>query len=325
MKKTLVITLLCLLVAGGLGACAAFSPPTQTPAPTETPTPTETPAPTETPVADGLVPAEEPAAGSLRLELQKSLTETAENGAFAIFGESFDGVLVCPEGCRFWEQDGKLHFEPEDYFARIMISGLRKDAPDAPRRLEDMLDTEKWRATADSTVVGDGRRAFCMRHLKYDTYRYWLVWETETHYVMLYGACFDYHIDDLCALMDTVAASFRSTEEFVRADCAPDDLLLTLDGATLRYDGVSLEGSGEMLMLTLCFCMENPGDREKKLIAEGDCAPGSEKFVLPTDASGLWSVRVPLIVEGKRQQTLSLALRSADGEGESLPVAIEWK
>ena len=65
---------------------------------------------------------------------------------------------------------------------RMFVSSVFRDAESAPDELLDLLETGKYGTYADEGTAGSGWRALRALHLKYDTWRDWIAWETPERY-----------------------------------------------------------------------------------------------------------------------------------------------
>ena len=281
MKKShLLPLLLCLLLC--LSACGEASP-APAPAPAESaaeeapsgelaPTPTPS-VPEELTVCYSLPAADDAAAGLL----------ACFSGA-----EELDCSFLYPDDCEQWVEDGVIRLSPRRYFARVFLSSVRRDSEDAPDSLLGLLDTAKWNSTANETTVGGRYDALRMSNWKYDTYRRWIVWATETRYYTLYASCFDRYADNANAILDTIAASFTGGEDLVSASAERGELLRQRDGLSLFFEGASLAPNEGGYALRVELRAANAASLPATLAA------GENACTVDPGESALWPLRLPL-------------------------------
>lgn len=201
-------------------------------------------------------PAEEtplPVPDALELSCSLPRAEDAAYDCLSYFSgaEELDCAFCYPEHCELWVEDGVIRLSPRTYFARVFLSSIRKDSEDAPDGLLGLLDTAKWGSTANETTVGGRYDALRMSNWKYDTYRRWIVWETDERYYTLYASCFDRYEDNTNAILDAIASSFLASADCVSANVERGGLLRSCAGLSLYYDGAALETDGDGAILRL--------------------------------------------------------------------------
>ena len=187
--RRLCALLLCALLLSGCGA----APLSQSPAPAVESAMPSAPAesPEAAPASDVTVTEDLPDALRFSVSLP-ALPDSPYDLERCFSGaDEHDCAFCYPDFCEQWVEDGVIRLSPRRFFGRIFLSSVRRDAPDAPQTLLSLLDTAKWGASANEMTVGSGHDGLRMSHLKYDTYRRWIVWEAGDRYYTLYAACFD--------------------------------------------------------------------------------------------------------------------------------------
>lgn len=302
--RRLCALLLCALLLSGCGA----APLSQSTAPALESAMPSAPAesPEATPASDVTVTEDLPDALRFSVSLP-ALPDSPYDLERCFSGaDEHDCAFCYPDFCEQWVEDGVIRLSPRRFFGRIFLSSVRRDAPDAPQTLLSLLDTAKWGASANEMTVGSGHNGLRMSHLKYDTYRRWIVWETGDRYYTLYAACFDRYEDTINAVLDTIVASFLTQEELTGCSCAPGALLRQSRGLSLSYDSASLALTDEGFALRLLLRADSASDSPVVLSA------GSAVCTISPGESALWPLELPL--SGGGETTLSITARSDDAD-----------
>ena len=296
--NALLLCLLLLLSACGQGAAESVPELTPEAAPQSADAVNEESAPAETPV-----PVPEKLALSYKLPEADDSLPRCFSGA-----DEQDCAFSYPDNCDEWVEEGVIRLSPRNYFARVFLSSVEKDGEDAPEDLLALLDTAKWNSTANEMTVGGRYGGLRMSNWKYDTYRRWIVWETDARYYTLYASCFDRYADRTNAILDAIASSFVAGDELVSASAERGALLRYADGVRLCYSDASIGTTEEDApALVLELEAENSGAESVTLMA------ADAILELKSGESALWPITV-LLTEG--ETTLHLDARSG---GESLP------
>lgn len=332
MKRSLCVLLFLCLLATLLSGCAGELPDVPPPPGSESVTPGRD----ESVIGDGgaeSAPVDVPEA----LELGFSLPTADPRGEelayyFSPAGE-FDCGFAYPSFCTVWVEDGAIRFNPGWFFARMFFTNVRRGDANAPGALRDLLEVNKWGTAPEEGTVGTGWTALRALHLKYDTWRDWVAWETPERFYLLYGACFDGREENLGSIFDTIAESFRTGGELL-ARAPESGTLLRRDGSlSLRYDGASLVGGSapcvELRLRaaadgesggTLSVSAYTADERTLPFEAALDVAAGEEQ---------LWTLTLPLAAEDGGAPCSSLGLWVSAQSGGALlfelPVRIELK
>ena len=233
MKRCVSLILILCLVSALLAGCAAELPSLPPLPGRETPDAAEEPAieaAAETPVPT-------PAAVQ-ELSFSVTLPASGQEGEETLWYFSPAGEFDCgfsyPAYCTQWVEKGAVRFDPGWFFARMFFTSVLRDDEGAPSDLVAMLEPGKWGASPGEGTVGSGKwDALRMLHLKYDTWRRWIAWETPERYYLLYGSCFDGREDVPGSVFETIAASFLTNEELIRPVPAYGEALYQTDSLTL--------------------------------------------------------------------------------------------
>ena len=330
MKRILSAILLLCLFAALLSGCAEELPPLPPlPGKEQTPPPEETVVPEPTP---------EPVAVPENLELAFTLPSadwSEEELACYISPESeFDCAFVYPAYCTLWVEKGALRLDPGWFFARMFFSSVRKDAESAPAEMLDMLEPGKWNTVPAEGTAGTGWPALRAMHLKYDTWRDWIAWETPERYYLLYGACFDHYgrEETLDQIFETIADSFRSSAELLRAAPESGTLLRQSGDLSLCYDSSELDGGTECCV-KLRLLAVNDSEAARTLFvnaytADGRSFPYESTLALSAGEKQLWTISIPLAPEegGAPFETIGFWVSAQGQSAEALfelPVRID--
>ena len=324
LKKLLsVLLLICLLAAlPGCAGGAAGSPLPGEPAEEPEVSPEETPEPLTVTGAE------------LDFPLPRMRDGLYDVLPYYAVPEEEDCFFLYPDFCDFRRTEGaEFRLDPVNWFARIFLTVTDRSAPDAPDRLLGLLDPGKWQSAAGRVTVGERYEALRMSVTVYDTYRRWIAWETDSHYYLLYGVCFDRREDDLNAVLQTIADSFWAASDL----CAE----LPEDGMTLAQGGglsvvctkALLRPDWNGLQLELCLDAVNSSDGTLTLSVDGlyagaETLPMSAVCRLGPSEGASWAVNVfvEAAEDGSYPDELSfaIAVRSADASEAypDLPVRI---
>ena len=332
MKRCLSLILILCLFAALLAGCAAELPSLPPLPGKETPAPEEaeeseivqTPAPT---------PAE-PKELALVFALPASGQDGEETAWYFSPAEEFDCAFSYPAYCTQWVEKGAVRFDPGWFFARMFFTSVRKDDEGAPGAMVDMLEPGKWNASPAEGTVGTGWDALRMLHLKYDTWRTWVAWETPERYYLLYGVCFDGMEDIVGEIFTTIADSFHTSADLL-ASAPESGTLLREDGALyLAFEGAELRSGEDGPCAEVRIKAVNRGRETCELFVSSVTADGA--WEVPIDArcalggekSLVWTFCVPFVYgeEAVRCTELSFSLFAREAEsGEvitELPVVI---
>jgi len=326
MKRCLSVILILCLFAPLLAGCAAELPPLP-PLPGK-----ETPA-AETP---GEPVAEEPAPAPVEvkaLDLTVTLPAPDAYGEETVWyfspEEEFDCAFSYPAYCTQWFEKGAVRFDPGWFFARMFFTSVRKDDEGAPEEMVELLEPGKWGATPGEGTVGSGWNALRMLHLKYDTWRTWVAWETPDRYYLLYGSCFDGREEIVGSIFETIAASFLTNGEMLASSPARGETLFDSGALTLGFDGAALRSTQEGLILDLRLSVKNTGEEPcafavSALDADGGAIPFDDRYPVGAHEGGMWYLSLPLTAaEGAlvRELGFSVAAEGVDAPA-PLPVSI---
>ena len=226
-------------------------------------------------------------------------------------------------------EKGAIRLSPSWFFARMFFTGVLRDADSAPDELLDLLETGKWGTYADEGTAGSGWRALRALHLKYDTWRRWIAWETPDRYYLLYGSFFDGREDVPGSVFETIAASFLTNEELIHPVPAYGEALYQTDSLTLSCAGAQIRSGEEGLFFELRLSAGNSGDEPcafsvSALEADGNTIPFDERFSVNGHEGGLWLLTLPLTAEGgdlAEELSFSVMADAADASA-ALPVSI---
>ena len=334
MKRTFcLIVILCLLLSL-LSGCAG-SLPSLPPLPgTETTEPPqESAAAEEETVAATAEPVAVELPEALELSFALPAAESAEDLAYYCSGaDEFDCAFVYPSYCSSWVEKGAIRFNPSWFFARMFFTSVLRGDENAPDELLDLLETGKWGTYAEDGTVGTGWTALRALHLKYDTWRRWVAWETPERFYLLYGSCFDGREEVVVEIFETIAASFRTGEELLASAPGNGTLLRQEDGFLLFFDGAELAG-GSAPCVRLKLRAVNGGPDEAGLAvnayaADGSTFPFEEQLSVPAGEDWTWTLTLPLIPEegGGPFESIGFFVTARGDDGGTLfelPVRIE--
>lgn len=328
MKRCLSLILILCLVSALLAGCASELPPlpplpgredasAASPEPEE---PAETPAPT---------PAE-PKALDLTVTLPASGQGDEETLWFFSPAEEFDCGFSYPAFCTQWVEKGAVRFDPGWFFARMFFTSVLRDDEGAPSDLVTMIEPGKWGASPGEGTVGSGEwYALRMLHLKYDTWRTWIAWETPDRYYQLYGACFDGREEVVGAIFETIAASFLTGEEMLVSTSERGETLAESASLAIGYEGASLRSTEEGVILDLSLSIRNTGEEAYTLSVSAPEADGrtlalADQYPVGGHEGGFWYLSLPLTAEdGTLASELSFSVTTEGGDAPApLPVSI---
>ena len=326
MKRRLSFLIFLCMLASLLAGCAGELPELP-PLPGK-----EAPAATAEPVIEEIVETPAPTPAAVRaLSLDITLPSAAPDGEETVWyfspAEEFDCAFSYPSYCRVWVEKGALRIDPVWCFARMFFTSVRKDAEGAPQVMTELLEPGKWGVSPGEGTVGSGWEALRMLHLKYDTWRRWIAWDTGERYYLLYGSCFDGREDVPGSIFETIAATFLTNGEMIRPEPAWGEALIRSDVVTLVCAGAQIRSGEEGLFLDLNLSVNNTGDDERgfsvaALDADSGQLPFSDRFTADGHGGGLWYLSVPLTAEsGEIVRELSFSVLADDGLT-ALPVSI---
>lgn len=303
MKRILLILLILCLLAAMMSGCAGDLPSLPPLPGKEAP---EEPQESAAPEDDIVIVTEDPVAvdvpDTLELLFELPSAESGEEPAYYFSPEAeFDCAFLYPSYCSVWVEKGSIRLNPGWFFARMFLTSVRCDAENAPDELLDLLETGKWGTYAEEGTVGKGWTALRALHLKYDTWRRWVAWETSERYYLLYGSCFDGREDAVIDIFEMIAASFRTNAELLVS--APDQGTLLREDASisLSFDSAELTG-GDAPCIQLCIRAVNRGDSARELVVPVYTAGGREypfdaRLEVPAQEEWNWTLTLPLIPE----------------------------
>ena len=325
MKRMLSLTLILCLLAALLSGCGTNALPSVPPPPGSESAPDDG-APSDTAAPDT------PAALELSFSLPTADPRGEELAYYFSPAEELDCGFACPSFCTVWVEDGAIRLNPGWFFARMFFTSVRRDAPDAPDALSDLLETDKWGTLPEEGTAGAGHAALRARHLKYDTWREWIAWETPERFYLLYGACFDGREENLASVFETVAESFRTGGELLTAAPESGTLLRQSGALSLYFDGAALVG-GSSPRVELRLRAVNRGESMQSFAipvytADGRDFPLEETLGVLGGEEQPWTLTLPLLDGGSGLPCGSLGFtisaRGADGGSLfELPVRIE--
>ena len=333
MKRILCALLALCLLAALLSGCAGELPPVPPLPGTESPSPAQE----DEDAGDAAVivesdPVEVPEALELGFSLPAADPRGEELAYYFSGAEEFDCAFVYPSYCSSWVEKGAIRFNPSWFFARMFFTSVLRDDENAPDELLDLLETGKWNSYAEEGTVGTGWTALRALHLKYDTWRRWVAWETPERFYLLYGACFDGREEVLDSIFETIAESFRTSGELLVS--APGDGTLLRQSGTLSlfYDGAAL-GGGSSAFVEVRLLAANRGEEACSLevsayAADGRTFPFEAALDLSPGEEQVWTLRLPILPEegGAPFESLGFWVNARTGGGETLfelPVRIE--
>ena len=312
MKKSIAYLLLLALLLPLLCACASPAPAAPAESPEEPIEETPAPSPTPEPVPEAL---------ALGFTLPAAVDEDGDEiGLYYSPREEHNCCFNYPLNCALWEEeDGTIRISPIRWFARIIFTPISRSAEDAPAAMLDLLEPGKWGSVPSEVTVGDGVDALRMSNTKYDTYRRWIVWETEDHFYLLYGVCFDRYEDSLNDILDVVASSFRKADSLSVELPESGTLLRSEDGLRLSYSDASCRIAEEGAELSLTITVENRSDSEAEFIVTGGTElPFEARCAVPANHRLDWSFALPdaaaLAPFGEEGAELTLIARAAGAE-----------
>ena len=341
MKRSISILLLVCLLAALLAGCASDLPSLPPlPGKEEASAPESTPLPEEEPEESEVAVVEEPSApadftDTLDLVFTlPSASYTADDPAWYFSPEDeFDCGFVYPAYCYLWVENGSVRLDPGWFFARMFFSTVRKDAEEAPDELLDLFEPGKWGTVPAEGTAGTGWPAMRALHLKYDTYRRWVAWETPERYYLLYGSCFDGREEVVGSIFSSIAASFRTSAELLSSAPERGTALCRSGGLELLFDGAELRGETPAFCCDLRLCVKNGSEKACELSAPSLTADGRELALgascfVEAGEEAVWTISLPLSEEESEAffsaLSLSVFARSADAESLfEMPVRIE--
>ena len=333
MKRCLPALLILCLLSALLSGCAAELPEIPPPPGRESAAPAQD---------DGLpgdvvvVEEEERVDVPEALELGFALPSADPRGedlAFYFSGkDDFDCAFAYPSYCTVWVENSAIRFNPSWFFARMFFTSVPRGGENAPSELVEMLEVGKWGTFPGEGEAGTGWPALRALHLKYDTWRDWVAWETPERFYLLYGACFDGREEVLDSIFETIAESFRTSGELLVS--APGDGTLLRQSGTLSlfYDGAAL-GGGSSAFVEVRLLAANRGEEACSLevsayAADGRTLPFEAALDLSSGEEQVWTLRLPILPEegGAPFESLGFWVNARTGGGETLfelPVRIE--
>lgn len=313
MKKTIAILLLLSLLLAALCGCASPAP-AQVAEAQEDPS-DETPAPAPTPESV-------PEALELGFTLPAATDEDGDEiGLYYSPQDAYNCSFNYPLSCSLWEEDGTIRVSPDRWFARIILTPVSRRDDMAPASMLDLLEPGKWNSVPSELTVGEGLAALRMSNNKYDTYRRWIVWETEDFFYLLYGVCFDRYEDSLNDILDVIASSFRRGDSLGVEAPESGTLLRSEEGLRLSYSDAGVRIAEEGAQLSLTISVENRSDSEAEFLVTGGTAlPFESRCAVPANHRLDWSFALLDAAEiaafGEAGLELTLYARAA---GEELP------
>ena len=333
MKRILPVLLILCLLAATMSGCAGTLPSLPPlPGKEALDVPQENVAPED----DIVVVTGEPVAvdvpDTLELLFELPVAETDEDPAYYFSPEDeFDCAFVYPSYCSIWVEKGSIRLNPGWFFARMFLTSVPRDSENAPDELLDLLETGKWGTYAEDGTAGTGWTALRALHLKYDTWRRWVAWETPERYYLLYGSCFDGREEVVVDIFEMIASSFRTSAELLFSAPEQGMLLRQEDSLILYFDSTELAG-GDAPYITLCLRAVNRGDAARELAVPAYTADGREfsfdvRLNVPAREERIWSLTLPMTPEdgGTPFETIAFTA-SAFGESSEflfeLPVVI---
>ena len=333
MKHTLsflfILCFLAMLLSGCSGSLPALPPPPESSSANE-------PQESVEPDTDIVVVTEDPVSvktpEELRLVFSLPAAETDEELFFYVSpSETFDAAFVYPSYCSVWVEKGAVRMEPSWFFARMFFTSVLRDSESAPDELLDLLEPGKWGTLPAEGTVGTGWTALRAMHLKYDTWRDWVAWETPDRYYLLYGSCFDGREEVLGSIFETIAESFRKSSELLVSAPENGSLLRQSDTLDLFFEGVQLTG-GSSPCLELRLRAVNRGAYPCELRVPVYAADGLEMsfdatLSVPAGEDWNWTLTLPVTPEAGGTPFLSLSFSLSANAGDEtlfdLPVVIE--
>lgn len=333
MKRILCALLALCLLAALLSGCAGELPPVPPLPGTESPSPAQE----DEDAGDAAVivesdPVEVPEALELGFSLPAADPRGEELAYYFSGAEEFDCAFVYPSYCSVWVEKGAIRFNPGWFFARMFFTSVPRGSENAPEELIDLLEVGKWGTYPEEGEAGTGWTALRALHLKYDTWRDWIAWETPERFFLLYGACFDGREEVLGSIFETVAESFRTNAELLSAAPESGTLLRRSGSLSLFYDGAAL-GGGTSAFVEVRLLAANRGEQACSLTvsaytADGRTLPFEAACELSADEEQLWTLSLPILPEegGAPFESLGLLVNAQDSTGTplfELPVRIE--
>ena len=329
MKRSLCVLLLLCLLAAPLSGCAGEPPSVPPPPGSESGPPEQNGS-----AADAV--QNTPPAVPETLELGFSLPTADPRGEdlayyFSPVGE-FDCGFVYPSYCTVWVENGAIRFNPGWFFARMFFTNVRRDAADAPGALRDLLELNKWGSYPEEGTAGTGWTALRALHLKYDTWRDWVAWETPERFYLLYGACFDGREEILGSIFETIAESFRTGGELLAAAPESGTLLRRSGSLSLFFDSAALVGgSAPCVELRLRAAVGGEGGGTLSVsayTADGQSFPCEAALTVANGEEQPWTLTLPLIPGegGALCSGIGFFVNAQSGDGAALfelPVRIE--
>ena len=324
MKRCLSFLVILCLVSALLAGCAAELP-SLPPLPGKeeaAPAAAETDEASEAPVPAPVEPKEL----ELTFRLPAAGTDDEETLWYFSPAGEFDCGFSYPAYCTQWV----VRFDPGWFFARMFFTSVLRDDEGAPSDLVAMIDPGKWGASPGEGTVGSGEwYALRMLHLKYDTWRTWVAWETPDRYYLLYGACFDGREEVVGAIFETIAASFLTGGEMLVSAPERGETLAESTSLALSYEGASLRSTQEGVFLDLSLSIRNSGEGAYTLTvsapeADGRALAFADQYPVGGHEGGVWYLSLPLTAEdGTLAKELSFSVAAEGGDAPApLPVSI---
>ena len=328
MKRCVSLILILCLVSALLAGCAAELPslPSLPGKEEAAPAAAETDEASEAPVPAPVEPKEL----ELTFRLPAAGTDDEETLWYFSPAGEFDCGFSYPAYCTQWVEKGAVRFDPGWFFARMFFTSVLRDDEGAPSDLVAMIEPGKWGASPGEGTVGSGEwYALRMLHLKYDTWRTWVAWETPDRYYLLYGACFDGREEVVGAIFETIAASFLTGGEMLVSAPERGETLAENASLAIGYEGASLRSTQEGVFLELSLSVRNAGEEAYTLAvsapeADGRALAFADQYPVGGHEGGVWYLSLPLTAEdGTLAKELSFSVTAEGGDAPApLPVSI---
>ena len=303
MKRILPVLLILCLIAVLMSGCAQTLPSLPPMPGKDTSNMTqENVEPEEDNVAVSAEPVDVDVPQTLQLLFELPVAAPGEDSAYYFSPkEDFDCAFVYPSYCSVWVEKGSIRLNPGWFFARMFFTSVLRDGENAPDELPDLLETGKWGTYAEEGTAGTGWTALRALHLKYDTWRRWVAWETPERFYLLYGSCFDGREEAVINIFEMIAASFHTSEELLVHAPEQDALLRQDDALSLFFDGAEL-GGGDSPSVRVSLRAVNRSNDARELVAPVYTADGREfpfdvHLNVPANEEWNWTLTLPLIPE----------------------------
>ena len=322
MKRTITLILLLCLLAALLSGCSGALPSLPSLPAAETPASEPTPEPE-------IEPTPEPFRGPERLKLGFTLPSVEDSPEDLRFyfspAAEFDCAFCYPAYCAAWAEKGAVRLSPSWFFARLFFTSVEKENENAPDALLDLLEPGKWGTVPNVGTAGSGWGALRAAHLKYDTWRRWVAWETSERYCLLYGVCFDGREGEVGTIFDIVSESFLTSAELLSSAPESGELLRQDDALSLSFDGAELRGEYPVYTAELRLSVTNEGDAARELYVDSLSLDGTETALdarcrAESGESLLWTLSLPIAAgeDGVLCRALSLRVSACGEDGAAL-------